>query len=114
MTEGEPMKTEETILVTGFAQGPKGTTVYETYKTIGVVLVINTRTGVIEDAQFTVLTDLMDTYISSLIKGYDTTQGINPLLEKVKKHCLVPSQGAVVQAIRSAWDRYQESRLVRI
>jgi hypothetical protein len=108
------MNTEETILVTGFAQGPRGTTVYETYKTIGVVLVINTRTGVIEDAQFTVLTELMDSYISSLVRGYDTKDGIATLLEKIKKHCLVPSQGAVVQAIRSAWDRYQESRQSRL
>jgi hypothetical protein len=103
------MNIEETVLVTGFAQGPRGTTVYETYKTIGVVLVINRKTSIIEDAQFTLITDLMDSYISSLIKGYNIKDGMEPLLTKVKKHCLIPSQGAVVQAIRSAIDRYNES-----
>lgn len=108
------MEIKDTVLVTGFAQGPKGTTVYETYKTIGVVLVINTKTGVIEDAQFTVITQLMNTYLSTLVKGFDTTQGIQPLLEEVKKHCFAPSQGAVIQSIRSAWDRYNEIRQVHL
>jgi hypothetical protein len=104
------MKTKDTVLVTGFAQVPKGTTLYEIYKTIGVVLVINHKTEVIEDAEFTLLADLTNYYLSELVKGYDLKEGITPLLEKVKRHCLLPSQGAIIQAIRSAWDRYQESK----
>lgn len=104
------MKTADTVLVTGFAQVPRGTTVYETYKTIGVVFVINSKTEIIEDAEFTCLTDLMNYYLTDLVKGYDFKKGIQPLLDKVRKHCLVPSQGALIQAIRSAWDRYQESK----
>ncbi|WP_134702784.1 DUF3870 domain-containing protein [Ammoniphilus sp. YIM 78166] len=104
------MKTQDTILVTGFAQVPKGTTLYEIYKTMAVAMVINLKTEVIEDAEFTCTTDLMNYYLSDLVKGYDLKQGINPLLDTVKKHCIIPSQGALVQALRSAWDRYQESK----
>ncbi|MFC0273291.1 DUF3870 domain-containing protein [Metabacillus herbersteinensis] len=104
------MRTEDTVLVTGFAQVPKGTTLYETYKTIAVVLVINYKTEVIEDAEFTFLTDLTNYYLSDLVKGYNFSEGFNPLFDKVKKHCLLPSQGAIIQAIRSAFDRYQETK----
>lgn len=104
------MNTKETVLVTGFAQGPRGTTIYETHKTIGVVLVINVSTGIIEEAEFTVNTSLLNSYLSEVVKGYNLHEGIQPLLERVKEKILIPSQGAVVQAIRSAGDRYQEAR----
>ncbi|MEW9672435.1 DUF3870 domain-containing protein [Ammoniphilus sp. 3BR4] len=104
------MKTQDTVLVTGFAQVPKGTTLYEMYKTMAVVLVIDCKTEVIEDAEFTCTTDLMNYYLSDLVKGYNLKEGINPLLDTVRQHCIIPSQGALVQALRSAWDRYQESK----
>jgi hypothetical protein len=34
---------QDTVLVTGFAQVPRGTTLYEHYKTIGVVLLSITK-----------------------------------------------------------------------
>lgn len=101
---------KDTVLITGFAQVPRGTTLYEAYKTIGAVLVINYKTEIIEDAEFTFVADLTNYYLSSLVKGYDLKEGITPLLDRVRKHFLVPSQGAIIQAIRSAWDRYQESK----
>lgn len=98
------------MLVTGFAQVPKGTTLHEVYKTVAVVLIINTKTEQIVNAQLTFLTDVMNNYIRDLLIGYDLREGIKPLLDKVRRHCLVPTQGAIIQAIRSAWDRYQESK----
>jgi hypothetical protein len=103
------MKTDN-VLVTGFAQLPKGTTLSEQYKSIAVVLVINTQTEEIEDAEFTLLTDLMNYYLSNLLKGYCLKNGIEPLMNLFRAKCLAPSQGAIIQAIRSAWDRYQESK----
>ncbi|RFU70903.1 DUF3870 domain-containing protein [Peribacillus saganii] len=104
------MNTQDTVLVTGFAQGPRGTTIYETHKTIGVVLVINVITGRIQEAEFTVNTELLNLYLKDILKGYNIHDGIQPLLEQVKQKVLIPSQGAVVQALRSAADRYQEAR----
>lgn len=104
------MMNDDNILITGFAQLPRGTTLYERNKIIGVVLVINTKTEVIEDAEFTFVADLTNFYLSSLVKDYNLKKGIVPLLDKVKKHCHIPSQGAIIQAIRSAWDRYQEAK----
>lgn len=105
------MSSNNNVLVTGFAQLPKGTTLFEHNKIIAVVLIINYEDQFIEDAEFTFLTDLTNYYISSLIKGMDISEGLDHVINKVKKHCHIPSQNAVVQALRSAYDRYQESCL---
>ncbi len=105
------MENRDNVLITGFAQLPRGTTLYERNKIIGVVLVVNTKTEIIEDAEFTFVADLTNFYLSDLLKGYDLKKGLQPLTETIKKHCLVPSQGAIIQAVRSAWDRYNESKV---
>lgn len=103
------MFSQDNIIVTGFAQLPKGTTLYERNKIVGCVLVINYKKRIIEDAEFTFVADLTNFYLSSMLKGYEMKNGILPIINLVKKHCLIPSQGAIIQAIRSAWDRFEES-----
>lgn len=107
------MRHQDTVLVTGFAQLPKGTTLYEKNKIIAVVLIINYKEEMIEDAEFSFVTDLTSYYLSSLIKGISLSNGMDPVYDKIKKHCQIPSQSAVIQALRSAWDRYQEYKNVK-
>ncbi|MCQ6276028.1 DUF3870 domain-containing protein [Bacillus sp. V3B] len=104
------MNENNTVLIAGFAQLPRGTTQYERYKSLAVVLVINVETEVIEDAEFTFIADLTNYYLTSLVRGYDLKKGINPLIDILRSHVLIPSQGAVIQSIKSAWDRYKESK----
>lgn len=106
------MVNNNTILTTGFAQLPKGTTQSEKYQSLAVVLIINVETEVIEDAEFTFIADLQNYYLTSLVRGYDLKQGINPLIDTLRSRVLTPSQGAVIQSIKSAWDRYKESKSV--
>jgi hypothetical protein len=99
-----------TVLITGFAQLPKGTAQYERYTSLSVALVINVETEIIEDVEFTFIADLTNYYLASLVRGYDLKKGINPLIEILRSRALIPSQGAVIQSLKSAWDRYKESR----
>lgn len=100
------------IIVTGCALLPKGTTLNEKYKTITAVVVINVETEMIEDAEFTFLTDLTNYYVSAILRGYHLQNGINPLIDNIRSHVLIPSQGAVIQSVKSAWDRYNEYKQV--
>lgn len=102
------MYTDDSVLVTGFAQLPRGTTLYEKNKIIAVVLIINTKENIIEDVEFSFVTELTSYYLNSLIKGMSIRGGMNSIYKKVTKHCHMPSQNAVIQSLRSAWDRYQE------
>lgn len=104
------MTENNNVLITGFAQLPRETTLYERYKTITVVLVINVESEIIEDAEFTFSADLTNYYLTTLLRGYDLKNGINPLIDILRSRVLIPSQGAVIQSIKSAWDRYKESK----
>lgn len=106
------MANNNTVLITGSAQLPRGTTLSEQYKTLTAVLVINVDTEVIEDAEFTFITDLTNYYVASLVRGYDLKNGVNQLIDVLRSRLLIPSQGAIIQCIRSAWDRYKESKTV--
>lgn len=99
---------ENYILVTGFAQMPKGTTLYEVQKVIGFTMVVDKRTDIIIDASFTFIMDLTNQFISNLVRGYRLSQGIEPLLERIRNHFLTSPRGAINQAIRSAYERYIE------
>lgn len=98
-----------TVMVSGFAQLPKGTTLYERYKIVGVVFVIDLDTSQIIDCDFTFVADLTNRFLVSIVRGYYLNQGLEPLLSEIRKRCQLPSQGAVIQAIRSCYDRYVES-----
>lgn len=106
------MNENNTVLITGLAQLPRGTTLYERYQTMTVVLVINVETEVIEESEFTFIADLTNHYLTSIVRGYDLKNGINPLIDILRKRVLIPSQGAVIQSIKSAWDRYKESKVL--
>ncbi|GIM46552.1 hypothetical protein DNHGIG_21010 [Collibacillus ludicampi] len=101
---------ENHVLVAGFAQLPKGTTLYEVQKVIGFVMVVDRKTDTIMDASFTFVMDLTNQFISQLVKGYDLKLGMDPLVERIRNQVFVPALGAIIQAIRSAFDRYFECR----
>lgn len=94
------------MLVAGFAQLPKGTTLYETYKTIGCVLIIDKENDRIEDASFTFLMGLTNEFITSLVKGKSVRNGIDAMIEEIEKRFSVPPQKTVIQSLRAAYQRY--------
>lgn len=104
------MYKEDNLLITGFAQLPRGTTLYEKNKIIGVVMVINETEKIIEDVEFTFVAKLTNEYLTSIVKGYNFSNGMDELYDKIRKYCILPSQGAIIQALRSAWDRYTEHK----
>jgi hypothetical protein len=87
---------------------------YEAYKTAGVVLEIDPKTHRLVRAEFTFVTDLAKDYVSRLVNGYDLSQGIEPLIERIQTHYFTPSTDAVIMALRVAYQRYQQSALPKL
>lgn len=104
----------DTILVTGYAPAPKGSSMYEAYKTAGVVLEIDPKNQRLVRAEFTFVTDLAKDYVSRLVNGYDLSQGIEPLIERIQMHYFTPSTDAVIMALRVAYQRYQQTALPKL
>jgi hypothetical protein len=104
----------DTILVTGYAPAPQGSSMYEAYKTAGVVLEINPHTNTLIRAEFTFVTGLAKEYVSRLVSGYDLSNGIDPLIQRIQSHYFTPSTDAVTMAFRVAYQRYQQSALPKL
>jgi hypothetical protein len=103
----------ETVIVTGYAKAPQGTSMYEVYKHAGIVLEIDIRTHVIKAAEFTFIADLTKKYFNRLVVGYCLLEGIDPLIQRIKSHYFAPSQQAIIVAIQSAVQRYWDFSKIR-
>lgn len=98
------------ILTTGFAQLPKGTPLYEMQKIIACVLVIDTSTETIVEASFSFIMNLTNEFICSFIIGESVKDGVKEITKKIEKKYIASEQRAIIQALRSAYDRYLEAK----
>lgn len=111
MAKGIATRTRKrTVLVTGYAKAPQGTSMYEQYKHAGIVLEIDPVTNVIVDAEFTFVTDLAQRFFKEIVAGYCLDGGLEGLLAEINARYLAPSSLAVVAALKSALQRYFEHR----
>lgn len=99
---------KDQVLTAGFAQFPKGTSVFETQKVIGCILVINTKTETIIEANFTFISETTNKFIAALLVDEKLDNGIESLLNKMEKQILFPGKNAVMQAVISAYRNYKE------
>lgn len=102
---------ENTVLVTGYAPAPKGTSMYELYKYAGIVLEIDFDNDIIVDAEFTFVTDLAKKFFKNLIIGYNINNGLDNLTELVKKRYWAPSTEAFTACLKVAIRRYFDTKL---
>ncbi|MFD1039417.1 DUF3870 domain-containing protein [Virgibacillus byunsanensis] len=100
------MEELNTVLVTGYSKAPQGTSMYESYKYAGIVLEINMDNHRIINADFTFLAALTKDFFQRLVIGYDISGNLDPLISKIQRHYVAPSQQAVIVALQSAVQRY--------
>jgi hypothetical protein len=101
---------KNTVLTAGFAQVPKGTPLYEAYTMIGCVLIIDVEQDLIVDAGFTFIMDKTSDFLTELVRGLSVANGFGEIQKVIQERFLAPGQGAVLQAIRAAVDRYLEQK----
>jgi hypothetical protein len=101
---------KNTVLAAGFAQIPKGTTLYEVSTMVGCVLIIDADTEEICDAGFTFVMDKTSDFLTGLLRGKSIANGLGDITQVIQQRFLAPGQGAVLQAIRAAVDRYHEMK----
>ncbi len=101
---------QNTVLTAGFAQIPKGTTLYEVSTMVGCVLIIDADRDVICDASFSFVMDKTSEFLVSLLLGKSVKDGMQEITPAVQERFLAPGQGAVLQAIRAAVERYHEKK----
>lgn len=107
------MEKLNSVLVTGYAKAPQGTSMYEIYRHAGIVLEIDIETHKILDVEFTMVADLTKNFFKKLVVGYSLEDGLDSLIERIKQYYFAPSQQAIIVALQSANQRYWEYRNVK-
>jgi hypothetical protein len=102
------MNNRQTVLVTGYAQAPKGTPMFEVYKWAGIMLEVDVQTNRIVAADSTLIAELSRDFLRRLVVGYDLGAGVEPLLQLMIARLQTPSREALIVAMRSAAQRYAE------
>jgi hypothetical protein len=100
------MEQLKTVLITGYAKAPQGTSMYEVYKHAGIVLEVDFETHTIVDVEFTFIANLTKSFFERLLVGYELQNGIEPLIKRIEEHYFAPSQQAIIVALQSAVQRY--------
>lgn len=101
------------VLVTGHAQIPKGTALYEHYKIMDLVLIINLNDDLIVNAEFTFLTRCLNEFLKTIIIGRSLSSDLEDILEDINNNTFFPARKAVVKALQNAQDRYEEVKTLK-
>lgn len=99
---------KEIIYVSSFAKLPAGIPSESVYKVLDIGLVINTKTGVIENASVTLLTDVAADFLRDIIIGYNIKdENLDILIEEIQARYNGSAQKAIIVAIRKVVEKYE-------
>lgn len=104
------MSDNRTVLVSGYAQAPRGTGMSETLTWIGVLLEIDLKTHVIVAADATFVTELARDFFRRTVTGYCLTDGLEGLFALIDNRIHTPSKNSLQTALQAAFQRYVEAR----
>lgn len=96
-------------LFSGYARLPSNTTAQKIYEELALVMVIDMNTGVVHNAECTMVTGLAKEFVSNLLIGYDMKQGIEPLVKKLEHKYQGHLKKALASSIRMIGTQYAET-----
>ena len=94
------------ILFSGYARLPTTTTAQKIYEELVLVVLVDMNTGVIHNAECTMVTGLAKEFVSSLIVGYDMNKGIDQLVSTFERKYQGHLKKALVTAIKMIGAQY--------
>ncbi|QXM06719.1 DUF3870 domain-containing protein [Crassaminicella indica] len=98
---------ENAVYFISYAKLPKEIPAANMHRVVGVGLIINKATGIIEDTSCTLITEEARAFIKQTIVGYNVHEnGIEPLIEKVKNRFHGLSQRAICVALKGTYEKY--------
>ena len=98
----------DTVLISAYAKLPANTTAEEVYKVLALAVLVDLDTGIITEADCSMVTDLARRHVSGLICGYDLNRGIDGLLARFDHSYHGAAKRAVETALKSVGKKYEE------
>ncbi len=104
------MQDWNTILMSGYAKLPSNTTAEMVYQILAVAVLFDKRTGVIVEAEASMITDIAKRFIAKLLVGYDLNDGPDELMKTFETYYHGNAKRALETALRMIFSKYQEYR----
>lgn len=98
------------ILLAAYAKLPTGTTAQRLYDNLVLVVIVDRRTGVIQRAELSFVTDTAREFLAGLLVGYDLNLGADELVALVQEVYFGPLKKAVISSIKTVAGQYNELR----
>ncbi len=102
------MRDLHTVLISGYAKLPSSTTAEAIYNLVVVAVVFDERSGVIIDAEASMVTEIAKHFVSDLLVGYNLNDGPDALIADFESHYHGNAKKALETAIRAVFAHYQE------
>ena len=97
-----------TVLLSGYAKLPTSTTVEAAYHILVVAVLFDKRTGVIVEAEASMVTDLTKRFITRLLVGYNLNDGPDDPMEVFENYYYGNTKKALETALRSVFIKYKD------
>ena len=95
------------VLFTGYAKLPAGIPASEVYKVIGLVVVMDIKSGYIVDADCTLTTALSSRFVADALIGQSFKNGPDPIIRIVDDVYQGSAKKAIITALRIIYDKYR-------
>lgn len=106
--EGETMRERNKVLLSGYAKLPTNITAEMVYEVLAVAVLFDRRSGIILEAEASMVTNIARKFIAELLVGYNLNDGPDELMEDFETYYHGNAKRALETAIRMIFSKYQE------
>ena len=97
-----------TVLLSGYAKLPNNITAESVYQTLAVAVLFDKRSGIIVEAEASMVTNIARKFISHLLVGYNLNDGPEELMENFEAYYHGNAKKALETAMRMVFNKYQD------
>lgn len=99
-------KIDRPVLFSGYAKLPQGTSDYNVAQVIGLIVLVDTATGRIEEADCTLSSRICRKVLTDLLVGESLATSVTPIIRQLMGIYHDDNVGAIASAIRIIHDKY--------
>ena len=99
---------KNTVLLSGYAKLPTNTTAETVYQFLAIAILFDKRSGIILEAEASMVTHIARKFIAQLLIGYNLNDGPDELMETFEEYYHGNAKRALETAMRMVFAKYQD------
>ena len=102
------------VLFSGYAKLPTNTTAQKIFDELALVILVDLETGVIHNAECTMVTGIAKEFVNSLLVGYCLDRGLEPLVALIEHKYHGHLKKALITAVKMVCSEYADVKRVGV